>query len=269
MVKTEWVLLTRQLRDDWVKTIDLIILDELTKVERITILALQAVEACLILDDKEQYFNKAAGNASLPNQLTSQIMDGRTSKATQYRLARSILDKIHRIISRIRKYPRIRNVRTYDPCGLLQLFDERYNADCRSNRNSQILEVLIYEVYYGVVNALRLISPFQLHIFFGQLIVIFVCSKEYTDIVRVHPSIQFRPLCKIKGKHSNDCRRWVGLCPGPSYTPRPAKPATNPMLQSTRVRLNLVRDMRRELEQRWSPRERKLPPGPAGPLYAL
>ena len=41
------------------------------------------------------------------------------------------------------------------------------------------------------------------------------------------------------------------------------------MLQSTKVRLNLVRDMRIELEQRWSPRERKLPPGPAGPLYAL
>ena len=30
------------------------------------------------------------------------------------------------------------------------------------------------------------------------------------------------------------------------------------MLQSTRVRLNLVRDTRRELEQRWSPEERKL-----------
>ena len=37
------------------------------------------------------------------------------------------------------------------------------------------------------------------------------------------------------------------------------------MLQSTRVRLNLVRDTRRELEQRWSPEERKLPRS-SGPL---
>ena len=29
------------------------------------------------------------------------------------------------------------------------------------------------------------------------------------------------------------------------------------LLQSTKVRLNLVRDMRRELEQRWSPKEKR------------
>ena len=36
-------------------------------------------------------------------------------------------------------------------------------------------------------------------------------------------------------------------------------PSDYSVLQSTRVRLNLVRDTRRELEQRWSPEERKLP----------
>ena len=40
------------------------------------------------------------------------------------------------------------------------------------------------------------------------------------------------------------------------------------LLQFTRVRLNLVRDTRRELEQRWSPEE-KAPLGPASPLNAL
>ena len=41
-------------------------------------------------------------------------------------------------------------------------------------------------------------------------------------------------------------------------------------LAARRHSVNLVRDMRRELEQRWSPREEKAPPQvPAGSLYAL